>query len=233
MEPVRGRLGDQPGMGTLKTTKKSLFETLILEHICDRCWYFWGHVFYLFLLTLYFHHFCSGRRSQVSTEPVFGLLRTPNKWISGKSETIQKPLFLQWFRHIQPLHSAIMSICFVFWMSIFWFTSCCVYCFNDFAKFNTFLSPLGLHFSTHFQHFQASISRPKKSQKSKSKAESRGGHLRHILGKGGTGRHPGDIWEASWRHLGGIWRDQGGSWRQSWGSRAPGGSWKQNKSPLS
>ena len=107
--------------------------------------------------TLYFHPFCSGRRSQVSIEPVFGLLRTPNWWISGKSETIKKQQFLLWFKHIQPLHSAIISMCFVVLMCIFWFLYCCVYCFNYFVKFNTFVSPPGLHFSTHFQHFWASI----------------------------------------------------------------------------
>ena len=37
LEPVRGRLGDHPGMGTQKHTKKSLWGTLLLEHICDIC----------------------------------------------------------------------------------------------------------------------------------------------------------------------------------------------------
>jgi len=45
LEPVRGRFGDHPGLGTLKTIKKLLFETLLLEHICDRCWYVCGDVF--------------------------------------------------------------------------------------------------------------------------------------------------------------------------------------------
>ena len=36
LEPVRGRLGDHPGMGTLKK-KESLWGTLLLEHICDIC----------------------------------------------------------------------------------------------------------------------------------------------------------------------------------------------------
>ena len=35
---------------------------------------------------------------------------TPNHWINGKSEIIQKLLFLVWFRHIQPLHSGNISI---------------------------------------------------------------------------------------------------------------------------
>jgi len=40
LEPVRGRPGDHPGLGTLKITKKSLLGTLLWEHICDICWYF-------------------------------------------------------------------------------------------------------------------------------------------------------------------------------------------------
>ena len=35
---------------------------------------------------------------------------TPNHCINGKNEILQKPLFLQWFNHIQPLHSGIISI---------------------------------------------------------------------------------------------------------------------------
>ena len=61
-----GRLGDHPGMGTLKTTKRSLFETVLLEHICDRCWHFCGHVFYMFPRHSLLPSFCSGRCSQVS-----------------------------------------------------------------------------------------------------------------------------------------------------------------------
>ena len=45
LEPVRGRLGDHPGMGTLKHITNTLSGTLLLEHICDRCWHFCGHVF--------------------------------------------------------------------------------------------------------------------------------------------------------------------------------------------
>ena len=37
LEPVRGRLGGHPGMGTQKNTNKSLWGTLLLEHICDIC----------------------------------------------------------------------------------------------------------------------------------------------------------------------------------------------------
>ena len=37
LEPAWGRLGAHPGMGTLKTMKKSLSGTLLLEHICDIC----------------------------------------------------------------------------------------------------------------------------------------------------------------------------------------------------
>jgi hypothetical protein len=75
------------------------------------------------------------------------------------------------------------------------------------------------------------------------KAESRQGHLRHILGKGGTGRHLGGIWrdlgvswssrgiwEAYWSHLRGIleatvWRDLGASW-------SPRGIWEASWSYL-
>ena len=55
LEPVRGRLGDHPGMGTLKTTKKTLWETLLWEHICDICWCFCGDVFLMFSEPLSFH----------------------------------------------------------------------------------------------------------------------------------------------------------------------------------
>ena len=37
LEPVQGRLGAHPEMGTLKTTKKQLSGTLLFKHICDRC----------------------------------------------------------------------------------------------------------------------------------------------------------------------------------------------------
>ena len=47
LEPVRGRPGDHPGLGTLKITKKSLFRSLLWDHICDICWYFWGDKFYM------------------------------------------------------------------------------------------------------------------------------------------------------------------------------------------
>ena len=36
LEPVWGRLGDHPGMGTLKVTKKTLSVTSFLEHIYNR-----------------------------------------------------------------------------------------------------------------------------------------------------------------------------------------------------
>ena len=35
---------------------------------------------------------------------------TPDRWIGDKSEILQKPLVLLWFKHIQPLHSGIISI---------------------------------------------------------------------------------------------------------------------------
>ena len=35
---------------------------------------------------------------------------TPNRWIGDKSEIIQKPLVSPWFKHIQPLHSGVISI---------------------------------------------------------------------------------------------------------------------------
>ena len=37
LEPVRGRPGDHPGLGTLKNTKKLLWGPLLWEHICDIC----------------------------------------------------------------------------------------------------------------------------------------------------------------------------------------------------
>ena len=37
-------------------------------------------------------------------------LPTPNRWIGDKSEILQKPLYLLWFKHIQPLNSSILSI---------------------------------------------------------------------------------------------------------------------------
>ena len=35
---------------------------------------------------------------------------TPNHRIGDKSEIIQKPLFLPWFKHLHPLHAGIISI---------------------------------------------------------------------------------------------------------------------------
>ena len=35
-------------------------------------------------------------------------LPTPNRWIGDKSEILQKPLYLLWFSHIQPLNSRIL-----------------------------------------------------------------------------------------------------------------------------
>ena len=37
-------------------------------------------------------------------------LPTPNHWIGDKSEILQKPLYLLWFKHIQPLNFSILSI---------------------------------------------------------------------------------------------------------------------------
>ena len=47
LEHVRRRLGDHPGMGTLKTTKKTLWGTFLCEPMCDICWYFCSDVFYM------------------------------------------------------------------------------------------------------------------------------------------------------------------------------------------
>ena len=35
---------------------------------------------------------------------------TPNRCLADKSEILQKPLYLLWFEHIQPLNSSILSI---------------------------------------------------------------------------------------------------------------------------
>ena len=35
---------------------------------------------------------------------------TPNRWIGDKSKILQKPAYLRWFKHIQPLNSGIISI---------------------------------------------------------------------------------------------------------------------------
>ena len=35
---------------------------------------------------------------------------TPNRCLADKSEILQKPLYLQWFKHIQPLHSGNISL---------------------------------------------------------------------------------------------------------------------------
>ena len=42
-------------MGTLKTSKKWMWGTLLLGHICDICWYFCGYVLLMFSEPLYFH----------------------------------------------------------------------------------------------------------------------------------------------------------------------------------
>jgi hypothetical protein len=55
LEPVRWRLGDHLGMGTLKTSKKWMWGTLLLEHIRNICWYFCGDVFLMFSEPPSFH----------------------------------------------------------------------------------------------------------------------------------------------------------------------------------
>ena len=104
---------------------------------------------------------------------------------------------------------------------------------------------------THMLHILLlSISRRPKKQKVEIRCGPGGGHLGHILDKGGTGniwRHLGNIWkhlgtsggiwEASgsirkhlgsiWRHLGSIWKHLGGIWKQLGSIRRHlGSSWK-------
>ena len=72
--------------------------------------------------------------------------------------------------------------------------------FDDLSSFYTFVHPLEAHFLQHFAIISTIIFKHVKNRKIGLAAESRQGHLRHIKGKGGTGRHLGDIWEASGRH---------------------------------
>ena len=99
----------------------------------------------------------------------------------------------------------LSRVCESAWFAIFvyicWFMTGCMYLFHNFVRFSTFVSPLGLHFSTHLQWCWPSISMTFFNQNIQIKAESWGGHLWHILGKGGTGSLLGSVWRqlAGWR----------------------------------
>ena len=108
----------------------------------------------------------------------------------------------------------LSRVCDSAWFAIFvyicWFMTGCMYLFHNFVRFSTFVSPLGLHFSTHLQWCWPSISMTFFNQNIQIKAESCGGHLWHILGKGGTGSHLGAFWDP----FGDSWQD--GGWRGIW-----------------
>ena len=78
-----------------------------------------------------------------------------------------------------------------------------------FVKSDTKDCQNGHRFSQHFTVISSVIFKRQKKQKIILDPESRRVHLRHIKGKGGTGKHLGSIWEASGRHLGGIWGASG------------------------
>jgi hypothetical protein len=86
-------------------------------------------------------------------------------------------------------------------------------------------NPLGIPFETHICNILHFIFLMTFSPNNRFQNEISLRHLRHIGGKGGTGRHLGGICEASGRHLGGIWeasgRHLGGIWdsRATWSSR--------------
>ena len=73
----------------------------------------------------------------------------------------------------------------------------CMYLFHDFMIFTTFVSPRGAPFVITFPMISTFISNDFVYQKIEIQTESCRGHLGHISGKGGTGRHLGGIWEAS------------------------------------
>ena len=166
LEPVQGRLGDHPGMGTQKTTKKQLFETHILQHICDRCWCFWGHVFYMFfkLSTSILFAPAGAPRSQLSRS-----LASSGHQINESVEKV-KPLKNHCFCCGLNTYCHCILPSFPFVLSFE-----CAFVYSRLAAciVSTILSNLQLlcllclHFSTHFPHFQASISRPRKRQKNK------------------------------------------------------------------
>ena len=174
--PVRGRLGDHPGMGTLKTTKRSLCETLLLGHICDRCWHFSGHVFYMFPRPLYFHLFApagvprSRFRKSLATNLVT-IRSIVEKWklCSRASESIKIKLY-------RVCDSAWLAI----FVCMFRFTTCCMYFIHHFLTFITFVSPLGLHL---WPKIAISLSRVFQwffYEMIGLASTSRRGHLRHI-----------------------------------------------------
>ena len=86
-------------------------------------------------------------------------------------------------------------------MHMFRFTTCCMYLFQDFVIFSTCVSPLGLHVWPKIAISLIHVFQLLFDQNIQIKMESCGGHMWHISGKGGTGRHLGHIWG----HLGG-WR---------------------------
>ena len=73
--------------------------------------------------------------------------------------------------------------------------------FHDFVyddvTFDAFVLPLWLHFEQYFATFLTIVLNPQKYQEVGMALESRGGHLRRISDKGGTGGI-----RAIWRHLG-------------------------------
>ena len=218
MEPVRGRLGDHTGMGTQKITKKSLFQTLLLGHICDRCWHFSGHVFYMFPRPLYFHLVAptgvprSRFRKSLATNLVT-IRSIVEKWklCSRAGENVKIKLY-------RVCDSAWLAI----FVCMFRFTTCCMYFIHHFLTFITFVSPLGLHLwpkiaislSRVFQWFFMKLSDwPPHRAKGICDTSKIRGELGSIWEASGMHRGASTsiykYLEASGRHLGGIWEASG------------------------
>ena len=80
--------------------------------------------------------------------------------------------------------------------------------FDDLSPFYTFVHPLEAHFLQHFAIISTIIFKHAKNRKIGLDPESRRVHLRHIKGKGGTGKHLGGIWEAPGR----LWESSSAGW---------------------
>ena len=196
LEPVRGHLGDHPGMAALKTTTKSLWGTLLLEHICEMCWYFGGDVFLMFSEPLSFHLYAprGTHRTQFQRLLVtkFGTdLANLEKW-------------KQWFRargsiKIKPQGT---SICTDFVICMYICSKPVFVVIPDLSLSHSFKCgyPFGLHFGQYVATIPNLISKHTKCTKLEFCVLAWGGYRGHIIEEGGTRRHPEGTQEAARRH---------------------------------
>ena len=188
LEPVRGRLGDHPGMRTPKSRKTSRFGTFLWEQISGICWYFCGGVFFMFSEPLSFHRWAAidthGTQFRRLLATKFG-----TDWANMKK-------WKQWFRargsiNIKPQG---VSICTDFVIFMYICSKPVFFAIPD--LFLSHSSKFGYHFWPHFGQYIATnsnqIFKHKKCKRSESRVLLRQGYPGHITEEGGTRRHPGD-----------------------------------------